>query len=130
MLPAPSCQAIDLGAHLSAGKAWQILGLSHERLGTADGDDAAVRCYRRGTQEDPRVVGNWHNLALLLAQVGRWQASLDAANGGLVAVPVCYFAQHCASSAKIFSNHPVQYSHIKCRCDALLHSCRGTLQDG
>ena len=76
---------ITLLLRCCAGKAWQILGLAHERLGTAD---AAVRCYRRGTREEPRVVGNHYNLALLLGQAGHWQASLAAANGGLAAVPV------------------------------------------
>ncbi len=79
------CQARSISTVCYAGKAWQILGLAHERLGTTD---AAVRCYRRGTREEPRVVGNHYNLALLLGQAGHWPASLEAANGGLAAVPV------------------------------------------
>ena len=65
-------------------KAWLIRGLVHERLADLD---AAVRCYDRGAREQPSVVGNWYNLALLLGKVGRWQGSLDAAEGGLAASP-------------------------------------------
>ena len=87
MLLSCACRLAHPALLCDAGKAWQILGLAHEQLATIDGLDAAVRCYRRGTREDPGVVGNWYNLALLLAQAGQWDASLEAADGGLAAMP-------------------------------------------
>ena len=45
-------QAVELSPR--TGKAWLILGLANERLGTAAGLDAAVRCYTRGAKVKKR----------------------------------------------------------------------------